>query len=76
MLAAQSFGGNAHVVKTDSISMGLQSSNEWSATYSKYLDTSKVNRLADHLVSYATMWYELAAIDDENGELLFGYIDN
>ena len=39
--------------------------------YSPFPDTTIVNPLTDHLVSYATMWYEYAARDAEYGEFFF-----
>ena len=58
-------------VQVDSLRVGMPSSAEFANKYSRFLDTTIVNPLADHLVSYATMWYEEASRDDEDGEFFF-----
>merc|ERR1719154_163885 len=52
-----------------SMRLGMPSSAEIANHFSRFLDTKIVNPLADHLVSYATMWYEEASRDAEDGSM-------
>lgn len=55
----------ALAIQTDSVGWKAPAGQRWQEKYADYTDVSHINCFADTLISYATMWYQPAARDEE-----------
>ncbi|KAK4326798.1 hypothetical protein Pmani_002702 [Petrolisthes manimaculis] len=51
--------------ETDSLGWKARAGDQWTQKYDEYTDLCTVNTFADTLISYATMWYQSAARNEE-----------
>ena len=49
----------------DSVGWKAPAGRVWQEKYAEFTDVSNINCFADTLISYATMWYQQAARDEE-----------
>ncbi|KAK4322417.1 hypothetical protein Pmani_006757 [Petrolisthes manimaculis] len=52
--------------ETDSLGWKARAGDQWTQKYDEYTDLCTVNTFADTLISYATMWYQSAARNEED----------
>ncbi|KAK3851383.1 hypothetical protein Pcinc_041965 [Petrolisthes cinctipes] len=50
---------------TDSLGWKAKAGDQWTQKYDEHTDLCTVNTFADTLISYATMWYQSAARNEE-----------